>query len=63
MSASYSEIKYSDLDETDTSFVPFVRWNINTRSTFEITYQSLTRESDVARQDDRILTSTFRIGF
>ncbi|HZI95351.1 MAG TPA: hypothetical protein VFE84_13985 [Patescibacteria group bacterium] len=63
VSVSYSEIKYSDLDETDTSFVPFVRWNINTRSTFEITYQSLTRESDVARQDDRILTSTFRIGF
>ncbi|MEK6986734.1 MAG: hypothetical protein AABX97_01405 [Candidatus Thermoplasmatota archaeon] len=63
VSVSYNEIMYSDLNETDTSFVPFVRWNINPRSYFEISYQALNRESDAARQEDHIITSTLRFGF
>ncbi|HET6372728.1 MAG TPA: hypothetical protein VFG76_05440, partial [Candidatus Polarisedimenticolia bacterium] len=38
VSVSYNETMYSDLNETDTSFVPFVRWNINARSYLEIAY-------------------------
>jgi hypothetical protein len=63
MSVSYTETRFSDLDETNTSFVPFVRWNINGRSYLELAWQSLTRESDVGRLEDDILTSTLRIGF
>jgi hypothetical protein len=63
VSVSYNQTTYSDLDETDTSFVPFVRWNINPRSYLEIAYQALTRESPVARLADDILTWTLRIGF
>ena len=63
VSISYNETHYSDLDETDTSFVPFVRWNINPRSYFEIAYQALTRETDLSRLEDDIVTSTLRFGF
>jgi hypothetical protein len=63
ISVSYNETRYFDLGEIDTSFVPFVRWNINPRSYFEVAYQALTRDSDIARQEDEILTSTLRIGF
>lgn len=63
VSLSYDETRYSDLDETDTSFVPFVRWNINPRSYFEVAWQRLTRESNTTRIEDDILTSTLRFGF
>jgi hypothetical protein len=63
VSISYNETHYSDLNETDTSFVPFVRWNLNPRSYFEIAYQALTRETDLSRLEDDIVTSTLRFGF
>jgi len=63
VNVSYNETRYSDLDEVDTSFVPFVRWNINPRSYFEIAYQALTRETDISRLQDDIVTSTLRLGF
>lgn len=63
LSASYNETVYSDLNETDTSFVPFLRWNINPRSYLEVAYQALSRRTDLDRTMDRILTSTLRIGF
>ena len=63
LSIAYNEIIYSDLNETNKSFVPFVRWNINPRSYFEVAYQSLIRESDIGRLEDEILTGTLRFGF
>lgn len=63
VSVSYNEAHFSDLNDTTKSFVPFVRWNINPRSYFEIAYQALTRESDLARLEDDIVTATLRIGF
>jgi hypothetical protein len=63
VSVSYNQIRYYDLNETDSSFIPFVRWNINPRSYLEISYQELTRRSDTARLEDDILTSTLRFGF
>jgi hypothetical protein len=63
VSLSYDQITYSDLDETDTSFVPFVRWNINPRSYFELAYQHLTRDSNTLRIVDDIVTTTLRFGF
>jgi hypothetical protein len=63
VSVSYDETRYSDLDEVNTSFVPFLRWNINARSYLEITYQNLQRESNLAVLDDEIATATLRLGF
>ena len=63
MSVSYNETRYSDLDGVDTSFVSFVRWNINARSSFEITYQALSRATDIFRLEDDIVSSTLRLGF
>lgn len=63
LSISYNETRYSDLDEVNTIFVPFARWNISPRSYFEIAYQALDRESDLARFEDDLVTGTLRIGF
>jgi hypothetical protein len=63
LSISYNETHFSDLNETNRSFVPFARWNINPRSYVEVAYQALTRESEVAHQTNDIVTATLRIGF
>jgi hypothetical protein len=63
VSVSYNETRYSDLDEVGRIFVPFVRWNIRPRSYLEVAYQALSRESDLGRNDDDILTATLRVGF
>jgi hypothetical protein len=63
LSISYNETRYSDLDEVNTIFVPFARWNISPRSYFEVAYQALDRESDLARFEDDLVTGTLHIGF
>lgn len=63
LSVSYNEDRYSDFDEVNKVFVPFVRWNISPRSYLEVAYQALDRESDLARTEDDLVTATLRLGF
>lgn len=63
VSIAYNETRYSDLNEVNKVFVPFLRWNIRPGSYFQIAYQAISRDSDLGRTRDDIVTATLRIGF
>jgi hypothetical protein len=59
----YNEAYRSDLDRRERIVVPSVRWDITPRWFLQASFQSLTTESPLERNERNLLTATTRINF
>ncbi len=62
-SVGYVEIYRSDVQETDRSLTPNVRWTINPRAYLNVGYQRSSSDSVFLQTEDSIASATLRINF
>ena len=60
---NYDETRSDPNSETQTIFSPFLRWQINGRSYFQLTYSDQTYESALRRSDSERYSASLRWGF